>query len=398
MIDTTGPCYCSRVRRGVTAVLAAACLLSCAPGGSSGTSPSPTIAPAAATVSALSPYFGSYRAGDGDILVIARMGWFFDLADAAYRTIYATRSPAEFTIGFRLLHPVPKFADLIFGSGTLIITTSTGKRAATRIDYRQSDVNIPAAGAQLAATITEPLGGGPHPGIVIVHGAEPGQRYFYDLWVGVYASIGLAVLTYDKRGNGASTGRYPGEFPTEAALAIYADDAAAALAFLARWPAVDPKRVGFHGGSQGGWTVPLAMLRHPQAAFAVLASAPATTVDQTDTWAAFSDGGEVMPTESVADMEAHVRATNTGYDPAPALRALSVPTLWLLGSNDRTVPTSICLEILNAMHKPNFTVHLLPTGHALLVNPTGLAGDDERSPGLAPDLVPTLKSWTEAVV
>jgi hypothetical protein len=50
------------------------------------------------------------------------------------------------------------------------------------------------------------------------------------------------------------------------------------------------------------------------------------------------------------------------------------------------------------MHKPNFTVHLLPTGHGLLVNPTGLAADDERSPGLAPDLVPTLRSWTQAVV
>src|SRR5260370_7757 len=149
VIDTTGPCYCSRVRRGVTAVLAAACLLSCAPGGSSGTSPSPTIAPA----------------------------------------------------------------------------------------------------AQLAATITEHLGGGPHPGIVIVHGAEPGQRYFYDLWVGVYASIGLAVLTYDKRGNGASTGRYPGEFPTEAALAIYADDAAAALGFLAPRPGRDPNGGGVLGGS-----------------------------------------------------------------------------------------------------------------------------------------------------
>ena len=326
------------------------------------------------------------------------MGWFFDMADAAYRTIYATRSPAEFTIGFRFLRPVPKFADLSFGNGTLVVTTSASKRTATRIGYMQTDVGIPAGGAQLAGTITEPLGAGPHPGIVIVHGSEPGQRYFYDIWVGVYASMGLAVLTYDKRGNGASTGRYPGESATTAALTIFADDAAAVLAFLARWPGIDPKRVAFHGGSQGGWTVPLAMLRHPQAAFAVLASAAATTVDQADTWAAFSDGGEVMPTESVADMEAQVRGTTTGYDPAPALRALSVPTLWLLGTNDRSVPTAICLEILNVMHKPNFTVRLLPTGHGLLVNPTGLAADDERSPGLAPDLVPTLRSWTKAVV
>ncbi len=64
--------------------------------------------------------------------------------------------------------------------------------------------------------------------------------------------------------------------------------------------------------------------------------------------------------------------------------------------NDRTVPTTVCVEILTAMDKPNFTIHLLPTGHGLLVNPTGLLADDNRSPGLAADLVPTLRSWLAA--
>jgi hypothetical protein len=65
----------------------------------------------------------------------------------------------------------------------------------------------------------------------------------------------------------------------------------------------------------------------------------------------------------------------------------------LLGSNDRTVPTAICVEILDALAKPNITVQLLPTGHGLLVNPTGLLADDDRSPGLAPQLVPTIRAW-----
>ena len=349
-------------------------------------------------MNALAPYFGSYRSSDGDTLVIARMGWFFDMRDGTYRTIYPTTSPDRFTIGPTFLQPVPKAADLVFSAGSLTVTTGADKRVATRIGYKQTDVAIPAQGAQLAGTITEPEGSGPHPGIVIVHGSEPGQRYFYDIWVGVYTSMGLAVLTYDKRGNGDSTGRYPGEFPTAAALAIYADDSDVALAFLARWPAVDPKRVGFHGGSQGGWTVPLAILRHPQASFAVLVSAAATTVDQTNLWASYSDGGAVMPTASLDEMQSAVRANHSGYDPAPALRALTVPSLWLLGTNDRTVPTAVCVEILAAMHKPNFTVHMLPTGHGLLVNPTGLAVDDERSPGLAPDLVPTLRAWVQSSV
>jgi dienelactone hydrolase len=254
-----------------------------------------------------------------------------------------------------------------------------------------------ASGAQLAGTITEPAGAGPHPGIVIVHGAETGERLFYDIWVGVYASLGLAVLTYDKRGRGSSTGHYPGEFPSADALAIYADDAGAALATLARWPRVDPKRVGFHGGSQGGWTVPLAIQRHPGASFAVLVSAPATTVDQTDLWAGYTNGGESAPSAPLNEMLAAVRAEHSGYDPAPALVALAVPTVWFLGSNDRTVPAAICVEILTALHKPNLAVHLLPTGHGLLVNPTGLLADDQRSPGLAPDLVPEIKTWAASV-
>jgi hypothetical protein len=367
-------------------------MLSCAPG-SSGPPSSPAAPPAAATSQSLVPYFGSYRARDGDTVVIARMGWFFDLRDAAYRTIYSTGASNHFTIGRLFGEPLPVFADLVFAADRLTITDPSQKRVALRIDYKQSEVTIPAAGAQLAGTITEPSGAGPHAGIVIVHGAETGERAFYDIWVGVYTSLGIAVLTYDKRGRGASTGRYPGEFPSTEALATYADDAGAALATLARWPGVDPERVGFHGGSQGGWTVPLAIERHPGAAFAVLVSAPATTVDQTDLWAGYTNGGESQPSIPIDEMLAGVRANHSGYDPGPALEALAVPTLWFLGSNDRTVPTAICLEILAALHRPNITVHLLPTGHGLLMNPTGLLVDDARSPGLAPDLLPAIQAW-----
>lgn len=376
------------MRLGVAAVLVMG-MLSCAPGGS-GSSSLPTAPPAAATLGSLLPYFGSYRTGDGDVVVIARMGWYLDTSDSTYRTIYATRSSDRFTIGRQFMQPLPVFADLVFAADTLTITDPKQKRMARRIAYRQTDVTIPADGAQLAGTITEPEGAGAHPGIVIVHGAETGERYFYDIWVGVYAGMGLDVLTYDKRGRGSSTGRYPGEFPSADALAIYADDARAALGFLARWPGADPKRVGFHGGSQGGWTVPLAIQQRAPASFAVLVSAPATTVDQTDLWASYTNGGESMPSVPLGEMLDSVRAEHSGYDPGAALEALAIPTLWLLGSNDRTVPTAVCVEILTAMHKPNFTIELLPAGHAILANPTGMAADDARSPGLAPGLLHAL--------
>ena len=287
------------MRPGVAAVLGALFMVACSQGATTSAPPSSPGSPSAASVDALTPYFGSYRSGSGDTVVIARLGWYFDMADSAYRTIYATAIAGRFTIGPGFLEPFPTFAVLRFTPADLTITGSGRTTVAHRIDYRQTDVTIPAPGATLAGSITEPPAAGPHPAIVVVHGAERGLRYFYDVWVGIYASLGLVVLTYDKRGSGASTGQYPGEFPTAAALATYADDAAVALNFLARWPGVDPKRTGFHGGSQGGWTVPLAIQRRPLAAFDVLASAPATTVDQTDLWAGFTNGGEVKPSESV---------------------------------------------------------------------------------------------------
>lgn len=380
------------MRRGVAAAVVVACVLSC--GGANATAP-PQTPPPAATTSQLLPYFGSYRTDDGNLLVVARLAWFFDTKSAAYRTIYASSARDHFTIGFRFEEPLPKFADLTFKSDELRVVASGRTTIARRVRNQQSDVSIPANEAQLAGTITEPQGVGPHPGIVIIHGAERGQRYFYDIWVGLYTSFGLTVLTYDKRGIGSSTGQYPGEAPTESALTTYAGDASAALNFLAHWPLVDPRRVGFHGGSQGGWTVPLAISRHPQAAFAILISAPATTVDQTDLWAGFSGGGAQLPTKSLTEMLTEVRDTHSGYDPAPAIASLAVPTLWLLGANDRTVPTTICVEILTRMNKANINLHLLPTGHGLLVNSTGLVADDNHSPGLAPDLVPILGGWLQ---
>jgi len=83
----------------------------------------------------------------------------------------------------------------------------------------------------------------------------------------------VAALAYDKRGTGESTGDWQRvSFPQ------LAEDALAGMRFLQSHPAVDGRRVGFFGSSQGGWIVPIAANRAPDAAFAVLHSAPAVPV------------------------------------------------------------------------------------------------------------------------
>src|SRR5260370_6604137 len=172
-----------------------------------------TPTPVAAELTALAPFFGSYATGDGRVFVIARHGWFFDIRDATYRTIYPGATRNRFTIGPAFEVPLPTFANLRFDGTMLTLATPHATVTAHRLAYKQTDVMISANGAMLAGNITEPLGPGPHPGIVIVPGAGPGARYFYDVWVGIYARLGLDVLTYDKRGIGPSTGRYPDQFP-----------------------------------------------------------------------------------------------------------------------------------------------------------------------------------------
>jgi pimeloyl-ACP methyl ester carboxylesterase len=64
-----------------------------------------------------------------------------------------------------------------------------------------------------------------------------------------------------------------------------------------------------------------------------------------------------------------VLAGRPGYDPAPTLLTLDVPTLWLLGGQDRLVPTRECVKILERLRaggaRASFVVYP-EEGHGLL--------------------------------
>ena len=63
----------------------------------------------------------------------------------------------------------------------------------------------------LAGTLDLPAGEGPFPAIVTVHGSPPLTRNdIYNLNIShFFVQNGYAVLQYDKRGAGESTGEYP---------------------------------------------------------------------------------------------------------------------------------------------------------------------------------------------
>jgi dienelactone hydrolase len=373
------------------------------PAGPTAATPSASSSPPAQPADFLR-YEGAYRTTDGLILVVNGHGHMLNLEDSSFRQLYATTVADQFTIGRAFGVPSPKQADITFhlagdrADRLTLIPVAGARLNATRLLFKQTELRVPAEGATLAATMTEPLTPGPHPGIVVVHGSGFGPRIDYGIWVGLYATLGLTVIAYDKRGNGASTGQYPGEFASNDALNTYAADAATMLRFLAAWPGVDSRRVGFHGGSQGGWTVPLAMARfQAPAAFALIASGPAVSVDQQSLWASLSNDSTTLPTVSPSDADAQVRALqSSGYDPRPILATIRQPFLWFNGAVDRQVPTTVNAEILRSVHHSNWDIDVLPgVDHGLFLNASGLEPDQPRATNLAPGLCDLLAGWLE---
>ena len=105
----------------------------------------------------------------------------------------------------------------------------------------------------LAGTLALPDGSGPHPSVVLVGGSGPSDRDNDVLFPPIRAHLvaaGFAVLSYDKRGVGGSTGAW-----LDAGVADLAADAAAAYRVLRARSEVGPAPVGLFGHSEGGWVV-----------------------------------------------------------------------------------------------------------------------------------------------
>jgi dipeptidyl aminopeptidase/acylaminoacyl peptidase len=170
----------------------------------------------------------------------------------------------------------------------LDVTRSDGDGAASVPDrpqepalplpYPWEEVRVPnpAAGVELAGTLTLPQGPGPFPGVVLVSGSGPqdrdealmGHRPFYVLSDHLTRQ-GIAVLRYDDRGVGESTGSF-----AAATSEDFTADALAAVSFLRDHPRVSPDAVGIVGHSEGGLIAPMAAIRSDEVAFIVMMPGP----------------------------------------------------------------------------------------------------------------------------
>jgi alpha-beta hydrolase superfamily lysophospholipase len=249
----------------------------------------------------------------------------------------------------------------------VLLACACGAAAEPPIDPLQ-ELSIESRGARLGATLYLPSSPGKHPAVVLVHGSgrttamEMGRNFAPRL-----NAMGFAVLAYDKRGVGRSTGEYTGIGPgnSVAMFDLLAGDALAAVESLRTRRDIDPDRVGLLGVSQGGWIAPLAASRSGSVAFAILISGPAVTVGEEIAYSrlAGADPGsrQGLSDDEIAREFAAFEGPH-GYDPAAAIRAMRAPSLWIIGGHDRSIPVKETLANLERIRNESgapLTVHVI---------------------------------------
>ncbi len=136
----------------------------------------------------------------------------------------------------------------------------------------------------LGGTLSLPAGDGPHPAVALISGSGQQDRDEtlpgipikpFQLIADHLASNGIAVLRYDDRGVGASTGD-----PTNATSSDFAEDAEAAWLYLKNREEIAPEQIGLLGHSEGA--IIAAMLAADNADIAYVISMSGTAVDGYD--------------------------------------------------------------------------------------------------------------------
>lgn len=144
--------------------------------------------------------------------------------------------------------------------------------------YHSEEVRFPndEAGIELAGTLTLPKQGEKFPAVILISGSGPQDRDEtfmthkpFLVLADVLTKQGIAVLRYDDRGFGESTGNH-----ASATSIDFATDAAAAVAFLQAHEKIDHEHIGLIGHSEGGLIAPIVAAGNDDIAFIVLLAGP----------------------------------------------------------------------------------------------------------------------------
>lgn len=231
---------------------------------------------------------GTYRTSQGGLLGIAPFSEFgslpliVDYSSGRIGPLYAI-ARNRFLVGHSLINPVfpADTLEVTFGASGAVRELRFSERGhapimAERVATRDEEVQFVNGPVTLSGTLTLPDGPGPHPALVLVHGSNAVTRDGFGPWSRYFAGLGYAVLAYDKRGTGTSTGDWK-----QADFAVLGTDVLAGVRSLAARPDIRADRIGLWGASQAGWVMPLVAAQAPaEIACLIVHAGSGTTVRQ----------------------------------------------------------------------------------------------------------------------
>jgi pimeloyl-ACP methyl ester carboxylesterase len=337
------------------------------------------------------------------------------------------------------------------------------ERQATPTPYATEQVTFTNGDVTLAGTLSLPDGPGPYPAVVLVSGSGPQDRDEYlgggiairpfELLANALTPAGIAVLRYDDRGVGASTGDF-----AASDLHDFADDAEAAITYLTTRDDIDPDHIGLVGHSEGGAIAAILGARNTELDFIVslaglgvsgkdvlllqtqlMMEAEGATPEQAQAQvdlmtqvATLLDDPEALeeaisnaalaqvaalPQEqrdAIGDIEAyaHTLAAQQAsqlqapsvralleFDPAPEWAQTTAPVLAIFGGKDKQVDaTQNAAPLLDALTRGgnmDVTVVVLPDANHLFqaAGSGALTEYSVLAPEFTPDLLPIIIDW-----